>query len=90
MDIQPVTREFGLFLNSTIVVGIAVLYERSKGAAVNGNDLLSMFGAILMSQHNFHVPKPVLNGALLVATGVVVFWNYFANRFWTFRHIPPK
>ena len=26
------------------------------------------------------------NGALAVATCVVVFWNFFANRFWTFRH----
>ena len=26
------------------------------------------------------------NGALALATGVVVFWNFFANRFWTFRH----
>ncbi len=26
------------------------------------------------------------NLAQLVATGVAVFWNFFANRFWTFKH----
>ena len=28
----------------------------------------------------------LFNGALLAATAVVVFWNFFANRFWTFKH----
>ena len=28
-----------------------------------------------------------LNSANAVATGVVLFWNYFINRLWTFRHI---
>jgi len=27
------------------------------------------------------------NGAKVIATGVVLFWNFFANRFWTFRHV---
>ena len=26
------------------------------------------------------------NMAQIVATGVTVFWNFFANRFWTFKH----
>ena len=39
-----------------------------------------------------HFPNPHLtmvlatNMAQLVATGVAVFWNFFANRFWTFKH----
>ncbi|MBL7063998.1 MAG: GtrA family protein [Anaerolineae bacterium] len=28
-----------------------------------------------------------LNGANAIATGVVLFWNFIVNRFWTFRHI---
>jgi len=28
-----------------------------------------------------------LNGANVIATGAVLFWNFFVNRFWTFRHI---
>lgn len=28
-----------------------------------------------------------LNGAKVIATGVVLFWNFFVNRMWTFRHV---
>ena len=27
------------------------------------------------------------NGAKVIATGIVLFWNFFANRLWTFRDI---
>ena len=27
------------------------------------------------------------NGAKVVATGIVLFWNFFANRFWTFKDV---
>lgn len=27
------------------------------------------------------------NGAAVVATGIVLFWNFFANRMWTFRDV---
>lgn len=30
--------------------------------------------------------KLATNLAQVVATGVIVFWNFFANRFWTFKH----
>jgi putative flippase GtrA len=32
----------------------------------------------------------LLNGALATATCVVVFWNFFANRLWTFKSAPPS
>ncbi len=32
------------------------------------------------------VEKAAVIGAQLVATAVIVFWNFFANRFWTFKH----
>ena len=28
-----------------------------------------------------------LNGAKAIATGVVLFWNFAANRLWTFKHV---
>lgn len=43
-------------------------------------------------EHYLRFPNPHLtmvlatNMAQLVATGVAVFWNFFANRFWTFKH----
>jgi putative flippase GtrA len=30
--------------------------------------------------------KPVFLAATLVATAIVVFWNFFANKHWTFKH----
>jgi putative flippase GtrA len=27
------------------------------------------------------------NGAAVIATGIVLFWNFFANRMWTFRDV---
>jgi putative flippase GtrA len=27
------------------------------------------------------------NGALVIATGIVLFWNFFANRMWTFKDV---
>jgi putative flippase GtrA len=27
------------------------------------------------------------NGAKVIATGVVLFWNFFVNRLWTFRDV---
>lgn len=38
---------------------------------------------LLFDQHDPH-PKWVFNGAKLLATGIVVFWNFFANKYWTF------
>ncbi len=76
----------GLVLNCSIVAILIALYESSKGSVVNTHHFIAMFESIAASQHKFDVPKLVLNGALLVATGVVVFWNFFANRLWTFKH----
>jgi putative flippase GtrA len=27
------------------------------------------------------------NAAKMIATGVVLFWNFFINRLWTFGHV---
>lgn len=53
------------------------------GLALNNLILLSLegvFGAWLGSAQWAYLPAKV------VATGVVVFWNYFANRSWTFKN----
>ncbi len=52
------------------------------GLALNNIILLSLEGALgnLLGQPDLgYLPAKV------IATGVVVFWNYFANRFWTFK-----
>ena len=53
------------------------------GLALNNLIVLSLegiFGAMLGSSQWAYLPAKV------IATGVVVFWNYFANRTWTFKN----
>lgn len=53
------------------------------GLALNNLIVLSLegvFGAMLGSAQWAYLPAKV------IATGVVVFWNYFANRMWTFKN----
>jgi putative flippase GtrA len=52
------------------------------GLAVNNLIVLSLeniFGTILGTPEWGYLPAKV------IATGMVVFWNYFANRMWTFK-----
>lgn len=53
------------------------------GLALNNLIVLSLesaFGSLLGSTQWAYLPAKV------IATGVVVFWNYFANRTWTFKN----
>ena len=52
-----------------------------------GLDLLFVRLISVPLENDFHISMvKATNLAQLVATGVLVFWNYFANRLWTFRH----
>lgn len=55
------------------------------GAVLN----YSIVSFILLFDHHDPHPKWVFNGAKLLATGVVVFWNFFANKYWTFGRKGP-
>lgn len=77
----------GWLLNTTIVV-LIVASVKSHGRALFGNpeELSRIFNAMLTNTGKHEYGPLLYNGALLVATGVVVFWNFFANRLWTFKH----
>ena len=61
-----------------------------------GLDLLVIWLLSVPFEHQIHLlqaawPAPKVErvaviAAQLVATGVTVFWNFFANRLWTFKH----
>jgi len=52
-----------------------------------GLDLLFIKLISVPLERDFHLSLvKATNIAQLVATGVVVFWNFFANRLWTFKH----
>ena len=61
-----------------------------------GLDLLVIWLLSVPLEHEIHslqaawpapkVERVAVIAAQLVATGVAVFWNFFANRVWTFKH----
>lgn len=65
----PVHEEFLKFVLVNII-----------GAALN----YSIVSLVLLFDKSDPHPKLVFNGAKLLATGIVVFWNFYANRHWTF------
>lgn len=56
--------------------------------------LLALLEKILIPMAEDYVPNlltPTIVGhnvSLAIAIGVVLLWNYFANRFWTFKNVP--
>lgn len=76
----------GWFLNTTIVV-LIVAHFTSGGHGVFGDQeqFLKVVWAVVAGKHSGY-NKWLVNGALAAATCVVVFWNFFANRLWTFKH----
>jgi len=77
----------GWFLNTSIVV-LIVAHFNSGGHGVFGDlhQLWQIVLVIVAGEAKQHYNKWLVNGALAAATCVVVFWNFFANRLWTFKH----
>lgn len=77
----------GWIINTSIVV-LIVLHFKSHGHGLFGNPAeFQRIVTAMVTNTGKHEYGPLLfNGALLIATAVVVFWNFFANRLWTFKH----
>ncbi len=77
----------GWLLNTSIVVAI-IASVKSHGHGLFGDpeELHHILAAMLTSTGKQEYGPWLFNGALLVASAVVVFWNFFANRHWTFKH----
>ena len=77
----------GWFLNTSIVV-LIVAHFTSDGHGLFGsaNEFNRIALAIVAGTAKQHYNRWLVNGALAIATFVVVFWNFFANRLWTFKH----
>ena len=76
----------GLLLDVFIVACVLALFGQHGGSVRTFQDFLNVVGIVLFHKGKERFGPLLLNGALLAATGVVVFWNYFANRHWTFKH----
>ncbi len=77
----------GWFLNISIVV-LVVAHHRANGHGFLGDpaQFQRIVFSIVAGEGRQHYSPLLVNGALLIASGVVVFWNFFANRHWTFKH----
>lgn len=76
----------GWFLNTTIVVLIIAHYTRTGGGVFGPPDQFRAVVFSIVAGEGRHYGPVLSNLALAAATCVVVFWNYFANRTWTFKH----
>jgi putative flippase GtrA len=73
----------GYILNTTIAVLVIAHFTKVAGGA---HDLLTVAGQIVLGTAKTVYPKKLVYGASFLAASVVVFWNFFANRYWTFKH----
>lgn len=78
----------GWLVNTCIVV-VVLAYVRYKTTGVIGSEtqcrhiIMAVIKGTGRDQYSFWQ----LNGALAIATMVLMFWNFFINRLWTFRDI---
>ena len=79
----PFTKQFGQYL----VVSIICLLINTTIFALADQSFIHLFEKILPINFIFSPTVVGHNASVAVATIVVLFWNYFANRFWTFRSI---
>ena len=75
----------GWLLNTSIVV-LIIASVKGHGLLGNPAEFQRIVNAILTNTGKHEYGPLLFNGALLAATAVGVFWNFFANRLWTFKH----
>jgi putative flippase GtrA len=79
----PFSKQFSQYL----LVSIIGLLINTTIFAVADQTFIHLFEKILPVNFIFSPTIVGHNTSVAVATIVVLFWNYFANRFWTFRSI---
>ena len=86
---EPLRRQFiqfslvnvvGLLIN-TAIFGLADRWVLGEAGLLAGQM------SVLASRVGMAHFDLAYNGAKFIAIGIVLFWNFFINRFWTFRHV---
>jgi len=75
----------GWLLNTSIVV-LIIASVKGRGLLGDPEEFRRIVTAMLTNTGKHEYGPLLFNGALLAAAAVVVFWNFFANRLWTFKH----
>lgn len=80
---KPLGPQFGQFL----VVNIAGWAINTTILALLESPLTGVAGGFFTALNPEQVYNIGYNAAKAVATGVVMFWNFFVNRFWTYNDV---
>jgi putative flippase GtrA len=86
---EPLRKQFVQFSIVNVVglaINMTVFYVSDRWLLGEVGLLASPIGALAFAIGMTHF-NLALNGANVIATGVVLFWNFFVNRLWTFRHV---
>ena len=86
---EPLTRQFVqfLFVNvAGLAINTAIFYGSDRWLLSEAGLFAGPVGVLALSIGMSHFDL-AYNGAKVLATAVVLFWNFFVNRVWTFGHV---
>ena len=78
--------QFSVVNVAGLVINTVIFYAADRWFLGEAGLLASPAGALASIVGMAHFDL-AYNGAKVIATGVVLFWNFFVNRLWTFRHV---
>ena len=86
---EPLRKQFIQFLVVNVVglgINTAIFYGSDRWFLGEAGLLAGPVSALALAIGMGHFDL-AYNGAKVIATAVVLFWNFFINRLWTFRHV---
>jgi putative flippase GtrA len=86
---EPLRKQFVQFLIVNVAglaINTAMFYAGDRWFLGEAGLLAGPAGALARAIGMAHFDL-AYNGAKVIATGFVLFWNFFVNRLWTFRHV---
>lgn len=86
---DPMTKQFVqfLFVNvAGLAINTMIFYGSDRWLLGEAGLFAGPIGVLALSIGMSHFDF-AYNSAKILATAVVLFWNFFVNRFWTFSHV---
>lgn len=86
---EPLRKQFAQFIvvsMAGLAINTVIFYGSDRWLLGEAGLLSGPAGALALAIGMAHFDL-AYNGAKVIATGVVLFWNFFVNRFWTFSHV---